>query len=215
MTGYKNWANGSVRIEDLGEQALRDSKEITITVNGLMNEFDEAVQKGFQQIGDNPYTIAYNESSGFIADLTESFLDKFVGPSNKSVELADLFYALDLQGIKINLVAHSQGTLIATNALEILRDRGIVLSNLQSIAFNGPAVTPWAAEAMAQFHSVSPENFSYFSNSFDFVGNVIGTSTLNPLKLVMSTVLAPTMFMGPKLSQHSNYPPAFPGLYAP
>lgn len=142
----------------------------------------------------------YNPSHGFIADLTESFLMKITGTSSLGNQLAGVLQ--NYSGLTA-IVAHSQGSLIVSNALGVLAQSGFRFASQVSITYYGSAANVIVGRGLAQ--SVGA-NLNVVNHALDAVGNIVGFNTLNPIKFVGSILASPTMFMGSAVSPHSVYP---------
>ena len=97
------------------------------------------------------------------------------------------------------VVAHSQGGIIVTNALDLLGEQGVILNNL-NVTYYGAAVSEYSATSA--INSVGAHIAGYYANPFDAVPNIAGFNTINPFKLVGSSLAIPALFMGPNISPH-------------
>jgi hypothetical protein len=173
-----------------------------IAVNGIVNDHARA---GHVQVGhvsrdsderrDVTFYVQYNASKGGVSDLMQAGYDKFISPLNNdySATTLALVDAVQRQGdTEISLFAHSWGSIVTRNALNLLDDAGYQNSNLMVAVF-GPAVRPGALVDPMQnivgrerifltpqqtVDRVQPA-LTYLSNPADFVATFVG-GTLFP-----------------------------------
>ena len=168
-----------------------------IAVNGIIN--DEA-RAGHVQVGhigrdnanqlDTSFYVQYNASKGGVSDLFQAGYDKFISPitGDYSATTNALVDAVWRQGGgNVNMYAHSWGTIVTRNTLNLLAGGGYKNSDLTVSAF-GSAVRPGALVdpmvAIAGFDRVFPQadasgnrpagSLAYFSNPYDFVATFVG-----------------------------------------
>ncbi len=219
--GYKQWKSGKADVYDVIYDESKNKwvpetiagkthPELTnLSVNGMKNNLESAANLTAEQLyGIDPanyvgksFQLFHNPTHGLIADSIESLLGKLTNTSSLSRQLAGLLENNPATLLSIN--AHSQGTIIVSNAMRML-EKGVLPEGVQ-ITFNGAAVSERLMRRVAK--GIGLENVNYRARMFDFVSNVIGMTTLNPFKILGSTLLFPTLFMGRKLSQHSVYTP--------
>lgn len=124
---------------------------------------------------------------------------KVTGTSSLGSQLAGI---LQQAGAISNIVAHSQGSLIVSNAFSALAQNGFRFSTEVGVTYYGSAANILVGRSLAQ--SVGAQ--LTISNHFlDAVGNVVGLNTFNPFRVVGSIIASPAMFMG-SISPHSVYP---------
>ncbi|MGI9318559.1 MAG: RHS repeat domain-containing protein, partial [bacterium] len=219
--GYEQWKSGKGELFDLvyaNHDTGWEFANITektrpsltrLAVNGQGNSLEYAIERSAERLfGTNPqnylgesFQLFYNPSHGLIADTIESFLGKLTNTSNLARQLAGYISRNTAVINQINV--HSQGAIITTNALRLL-ENGMLP---ESVSFNvsGAAVSESLVNRVAS--RVGITNVVYKARFFDFVPNVLGMTTLNPFRIIGSTLLFPTLFMGPGISQHSIYLP--------
>ncbi len=174
-------------------------------VNGILSDVNAAAQRGLEQFHGQSFTLFHNPSNGIFADLTESLLGKVTGTSSLSRQLAGVIKnsGLGITGTG-SLVAHSQGGIIVTNALNHLASQGTNNAINLSVGFNGAAIHQSAARSAV--NRVGGTLSAFNAHNFDLVPNVIGGNAItNPFKFVGSILASPTLFMGPRFSQHTVY----------
>ena len=165
-------------------------------MNGIGNHLQDAIQKGFDQLGGaKDFYVFHNPSSGILADTMESALGKLTNTSSISRQLAELLQqnAVSLQMIS----AHSQGTIIVSNAFRHL-PKG-TLSHAVTVNFNGAAVGPGVFARTTKWAGAFEG--LYNANDFDLVPNVIGMATANPFKIIGSILFSPLLLT--PFSQHT------------
>ncbi|MGE0467631.1 MAG: RHS repeat-associated core domain-containing protein [Steroidobacteraceae bacterium] len=206
--GIDDWAHGQGELYDVSRdrlgrlviESVDTPSSKTVFVNGMKNDLQTAAVKALKQTGESSATLFYNPSHGFIADLTESFLMKITGTSSLGNQLAGVLQ--NYSGLTA-IVAHSQGSLIVSNALGVLAQSGFRFASQVSITYYGSAANVIVGRGLAQ--SVGA-NLNVVNHALDAVGNIVGFNTLNPIKFVGSILASPTMFMGSAVSPHSVYP---------
>ncbi len=127
--------------------------------------------------------LFYNPSNGFIADLTESALQKFTGTSSLGRGLRHALGPYVARGGEATIFAHSQGALIASNAVtsSLLGGsslRGVAIESLGGAA-NSFTAKLFARAAGATFNSISTPN--------DIVA-ALAQPELNPIKFTRAMV---------------------------
>jgi RHS repeat-associated protein len=184
------------------DETTGDPTTRSLFVNGQLNDKKYASANALKMSPRNgSVDLFYNPTDGLIQDTTESAVMKFTGQSALGDQLADVLK----NGNYTNLIGHSQGTLIISNALQKLTDEGYYFDNGLTITFYGAAANQNVTEALARSVGATfsmPVQDSFF----DLVGNVIGGNTLNPFRIVGSMLATPTLFMGQPISPHSCYP---------
>ena len=131
----------------------------------------------------------------------ESTLGKLTNTSSISRHLTEI---LKTQSQSLaRLTAHSQGAIIASNALAQLTPNSLSVNTV--VNFNGAAVSPevWNQTASNAGATVG----TYQAHFFDPVPNLIGQGTANPFRIIGSFLATPFLFLGPRLSPHTVYIP--------
>ncbi|MGC4013390.1 MAG: FG-GAP-like repeat-containing protein [Luteolibacter sp.] len=177
------------------------SLEGTIFENGMLNDLEKAIENGKLRVGPGKdFYLSFNPTNGPLPDLLECSLDRFAGQSDITRSTVDIY--AKFKPASTVITAHSQGTMIATNALRILAQR-------QSIA--GFRVYSWgAAQNELVAHLVlEPHGVyvgSYVNHPADPVANIVGLNALtkpNPYRMVSSLIAFPLVTQGPEWSPHS------------
>jgi hypothetical protein len=120
-------------------------------VNGMLNNWLQAVVNGKQQTGSDTFNLAYNPSHGVLGDLLESGVDKFFGNGvlqsgvarqtgefigstvlARSSQYNSIATDSDADVYLANFAMHSQGNLLGNAGLNYLRSIGFDFSGAQS-----------------------------------------------------------------------------------
>ncbi|MBN1521804.1 MAG: hypothetical protein JW928_04660 [Candidatus Aureabacteria bacterium] len=142
-----------------------------ILVNGITTEFKPAIQNAIEEGADY---LFYNPTSGPVADLTESLLQKITFTSSVDRQLAS---GLRQISGKISIIAHSQGTIVTANALLNNGLRG--QANVSSVNYLAAAVSQPRAFISAW---MSGSKAYYGTNFYDPI-NLAGPN-INPFKFL-------------------------------
>jgi len=124
-----------------------------IVVNGILNDIARAAQvqvghlaKYSPRTENLTFYLQYNATKGILPDLQQAGYDKFISPLNKdySATTWGLVEAAKRQGeAGLNWHAHSWGSIVTRNALNVLAKDGYQNEELKVAAY-GPAVMPGA-----------------------------------------------------------------------
>ncbi|GAB2568602.1 hypothetical protein GCM10027066_08890 [Dyella jejuensis] len=178
-----------------------------ITVNGILNDEARAVHveaghvsQTNDQATNVTYYVQYNASKGGVSDLMQAGYDKFVSPINGdySATILAMVDAVQRQGddAPVNLYAHSWGSIVTRDALNILANEGYTNPNLTTAVF-GAAVRPGAL--------VSPMTIiAGYNKVFPPIDPVTGQKPLSSLVYLTSPYDPVAMFVGGTL---------FPSIY--
>jgi len=170
--GIKEWAVGKANITDLaGNPASLESGD-SIYNNGMLTDLEKAKSQAayFNKVKNAGITkIAHNQTNGFIADFTESFLQKITFTSSIDRQLANAVQGLN----NITLVGHSQGTLTVGNALLNLgfRDSRNIVTNAKF--YSTPLSQPRAFVSAAIGGGLNTQHVTYGNNWGDPI-NIAG-----------------------------------------
>ncbi|MFT5397102.1 MAG: hypothetical protein ACI85N_002320, partial [Gammaproteobacteria bacterium] len=193
-----NEITGQYITEYVADDSIVQVKDLF--VNGQANKIGEAIDKTVQQLGrPDEFFLFHNRTHGFIADTVESVLGKVTNTSSLSRQLAGILeHNVDSL---TNLTAHSQGTIIASNALRQVSQNSLTTNTI--VNFNGAAVGQ-NLHARAVLRAGAAVG-KYQTNFFDAVPNILGFGTYNPFKIIASALASPLLFT--TLSPHSVYSP--------
>ncbi|MFA6378972.1 MAG: hypothetical protein WCX16_04225, partial [Candidatus Omnitrophota bacterium] len=184
LKGVKDWIYedrfGTFDVATKGKAAIQPGNRVH--VNGMATGFDDAVAEAGSR-NFNADILAYNPSSGPIADLTESFLDKATFTSSISRQLGGQLSGLS----NISLSGFSQGGMIASNTSIGLGLQGQrhVLSQLRVDSTQISQIRVWFSGAIGS--GLSRVQITYGTGSmFDF-SNFLGPN-LNPVNFSGGTL---------------------------
>lgn len=203
---------GQIKNEYMADGLPTNKNSLTVFINGIVNPLEDAVNNAANQTGLHgarsglsTYLI-YNPTQGVFIDMVESAAGKFHGGSPFSRSVASIL--APASGKRIDLVLHSQGSLIGANALNALGSQGVKFSNL-NISTAGAAASH--SQMMNAMRAVGVSDhisrLNMVSHPLDFVSNVIAGFS-NPVRVVGSTISTPLLF-----SDRQN--PYFGFLYSP
>jgi len=157
------------------------------------------------------YTLFHNPSEGGMSDTWESLRDKLGFTTDVTRNFSKVLQDSQKAGKEIKWVAHSQGGAIFAEGVRyylngnsswailggfngIFKDKEEVSLNQHKVAFHGNANNNMRSKLL--FERAGIEVVATRVNDYDFVGNVLGFNTLNPRKLIGSTVYANHVFSG-------------------
>lgn len=154
-----------------------DTSTVTLFVGGILTT-RETQEEYARQVG--AALAVNNTTGGLFYDLFEAlFLKLTMGGSNQSVRaLANLVAALtsDEFRMEVRIIAHSEGAIIASNALSLAMKEGADLKKVTVITYGGAAWT--FPGGVSVTHIANPfDPVSGFFGRGNFVGGVIGTVT--------------------------------------
>ena len=133
------------------ENALKDSGNVTVYVNGVLTSLD-VHRKAAQQLADQlekPVVGIYNASDG-LGDFAQCVQDKIgvAGLGTKNAATRTLVGVVQRHGAGLHIVAHSQGSIIVSEALRLARDGdsakkqpGVSLKTIDVTTFGNAAWT--------------------------------------------------------------------------
>lgn len=169
--------------------------------DGMMTSLQHAAELSYVQTGQSVAYGFYNPTNGFWRDLLESFVEKMSPTSQLGNRLADVLQATNGQWAEI--VAHSQGSIILSNAMRTLALRGVTMSSSTVITYYGAAANRWLATALA--HDIGiVGRVGGLDHYGDAVGNIVGFNTWNIGRVLASIFEVPLLFTNS--SPHSCYP---------
>ncbi|ORJ57694.1 hemagglutinin repeat-containing protein [Geothermobacter hydrogeniphilus] len=182
-SGAKNIQFEEVRLEDIPA-----GDNMILGVNGIMNGLQRAGELVIQnsdvtdkiyidthgKTKKDAYLMYYEESNGLLSEWLiagyEKHLAGSLGYSNYDYGYADM---LETQGQNSAIsLAHSRGTLVQRNALEILAKRGVLDKHLQ-IKTRGAPLSSSQLQEMSRTVSPDAKPDNYLMPN-DFVGTLIG-----------------------------------------
>jgi RHS repeat-associated protein len=172
-------------------------------INGMNNEFADALKNGVQRVnGQGKFYLIENPTNGALSDLLECGLDKFGGQSNISKSTADILSKFIPQ--ETTILAHSQGTLIATNSLHILSSR----QSIDGFTFQAWGSAQNKISAMFSLGSRGVNVGNFANHPADAVANIIGFNAItipSPYRIGASLISSPLLLSSnPELSSHGK-----------
>jgi hypothetical protein len=142
------------------------------------------------------YTLFHNPTRGVIRDSWDSVRDKFGCTTEEAKWLCSILNDIQDRRQPTSWVVHSQGGLIFAEALRyhISKTQGRPLE-MNRVVFDGNANNTWRTTFLLDKVGIqrllSDEGGS---NNYDFVHNVLGLNTPNPVKLLGSLLHLPALF---------------------
>jgi RHS repeat-associated protein len=192
------------------EQNLIDANSLApeqlngkLWINGQSNDLTKAIDLGFRNTNSNEFYMGWNRTTSGFMDSIESTLDKISGQSPISRSAAKILSKFDLPNTRI--YAHSQGTLIARNALAIRAAAGQAIKGV-TVAYEGAAVN--LISTRLAFSKIDAKLVHFGTHPFDAVPNLIGYNAFsmpNPYRIAGSILSAPLLAIGGEWSPHT-YP---------
>ncbi len=136
--------------------------------------------KGIEPPGyGKPFDVFFaGKSHGPLQDIVECAQDLLFGPGSQSRSLAR--YIEGMAGYQVNIIAHSQGTISMTRALQIAGNSGVRFGAGSTVTFNNPPIDPISAFTSARSCGVG--TIGYHPNAWDIV-SAIGSPILFPTSL--------------------------------
>jgi filamentous hemagglutinin len=157
------------------EQAIQEGK--ILAVNGILNEADRAAQLAYQNAPtdkagskpDNITLVHIAPASTGLGELMVAGYEKALA-STLGYSNADLDYTATLQGRgdrETLSLGHSRGTIVQTNALNILADRGYTNLNLSVVGVGGAVQSETYIDAAKSVMTAQPKGeatYTYMRN---------------------------------------------------
>jgi hypothetical protein len=172
-----------------------------IWVNGQSNDYLKALQLGKHYTGSNKFLMLHNQTSSGFMDSIESALDKLSGATPVSKDVAAVLALVDPTN---HVYAHSQGTILVRNAVNMAGLKGADLSGFV-LNFDGAAVNKLSTNLNFKILGRGPLS-SYNTHSLDAVPNVIGYNSItmpNPVRFTGSILASPLLSVGGDWSPHT------------
>lgn len=192
------------------------SSDITVTptntvttatgfVNGITGSLASHADLGFQHLkdlsGSADYTLFNIPTAGFSGDVFNVGLQKLGIDTPASSALAGVLQSVTSSGNNVQWVAHSGGGAAFAQAMNYAMANGSGPLTGNSVRFDAGANNASVTNGIARAAGVNVTGYYY--SPLDFVPNVVGGNG-NPISMLASTVLLPTLFIGPPLSQHTK-----------
>ncbi len=170
-------------------------------INGMNNDLNYAKINGMLRTPGRDVYLLHNPKNSAFADFLECGLDKLSGQSKIARSTARLLAKFDPSSTTI--VGHSQGTMIATDALNILAESQSI-EGFHMISY-GSAQNEITARLILSPRGVTFGNFA--NHPLDAVANVVGFNSLtkpNPYRFIGSLFASPLLFTESYYSPHSR-----------
>jgi len=175
-------------------------RNAVIWINGMANNLNKAAELGANHTGVNDFYMIHNPSNGSLNDGFECAINKLSINTRVVITTAEILQNFDLKSARV--VAHSQGTMIFSQATRILHKNGLVMTGMQT-QLDGAATNTWRFNRFLV--SVGAEKPVVNGHALDAVHNIIGMNTINPLRIAGSIVAAPLLVVGgKKYSPHTT-----------
>lgn len=176
--GIREWSSGQLTVMDLTGQSTTLQSGDGIYVNGILTDSNRALEQAnqFRSLGYSIQKVAHNPTHGFIADMTEAFLQKLTFTSSVDRQLAGLVNHLN----RISLSGHSQGSLIVSNSLLSLGMRQSV-GTIADVAYLSTPLSQPRAFISARIGQVAGDIL--YANNWGDPINLVGPN-LNPIQFM-------------------------------
>jgi len=157
-----------------------ESKEVWLQVNGVCTDRDVQTSLGklIAEMFHREVILFWNPTQGMLFDLIECMMGRtFNGMTYIGVQLADVLEGelLRPEITKLVLIVHSQGAIIASNAISVLLKRNVKdICKLEVYTFGS------AADSFAETTAVNPLNgekqmvpyYEHFANDGDVIAKI-------------------------------------------
>ncbi len=143
-----------------------ESDEFWFFINGIMTtkEVASVNELALENIFGVEFSSLYNPTHGFVADILECVSERtFDQFSECTQQLYDVVDELLESGKKVRIIAHSQGGIILSNFLKLMKQSGKRYSNIEVFTFASAADEDILVPGVYQEH---------FGNENDFVARM-------------------------------------------
>lgn len=172
-SSFTNIVNRSISYDpiitsDYGEQdAISD--EVWFFINGITVDRDFVDSNGLalsKLIGGKKVSVLHNPTQGFATDVVEAIIERsFNIKQNITLQISGILIAALKHGVKVRIVAHSQGAIILASALEIM------VKSYGNGIFKNVEVYTFGA-ALDRLIHIDGLFCEHFANENDFVARV-------------------------------------------
>ncbi len=182
-----------------------EGKGIVLFGNGQSNDLIKAAKLGVERTRSNSFYMIHNDTVSGTMDTLESALGKLTGRTPVSESTAEILSHIDLTNSHLHV--HSQGGIIARNALVMQQKMGQNLAGLK-VTMDGAAVN-WASTSLLfKTYGIEMPARAFTGHAWDMVPNLLGYNALfpvpNPYRILGSVLLAPNVFEGGAGSPHTH-----------
>lgn len=171
-SSFTNLLNRSISYDPIitcqhGEPFEEDA--VWFFINGITVDRDFVKSNGLalsKLLGNRQISVLHNPTRGFAADLTEALLERsFNIKQDITLQMSGVLIAALKHGVKVRIIAHSQGTIILASALKIIHKTygPEILNGLEVYTFAG---------ALDELKEIPGVYFEHFANENDFVARV-------------------------------------------
>lgn len=168
------------------EDALAHNSEITVYVNGIKTTYEQhvAAASALAKVKKRPVVGVYNESEGMGWDLLQCATDKVgFNLAMKNAAVRQMVRIVDDHGSALDIVAHSQGSIIVSSALQIAqmghgKHPAVSLKNIEFTSLGNAIAT--RPKGLKDFHAYSFDN--------DMVSGSVGSTGFTPMAMRMANM---------------------------
>jgi len=135
-------------------------------INGILTTEDVAKinEKALESLLGVEFSTLYNPTNGFIIDIFESIFERTLnGYAHITKALYREITELLASGKKVKIIVHSQGGIILSNFLKLMKQTGKVCKNVEVYTFASAADEDVFVPGVYQEH---------FGNEYDFVNRI-------------------------------------------
>jgi len=178
-------------------------KTVNIFINGIRNEPENAAFNARDKMKRDFGFFIHNPTQGGLVDGIEVMQGKLTGTSKISRSVAELLEKMKIDYKTSKIWAHSQGGVIATNAVRSLGKR-VKIDGL-TVYYSNAAVNKYVATGILKKFHVKVGQFN--TNSADAVSEIIGMNALTSGKvhrIPVALISVPFLFTNRKYSPHST-----------
>jgi hypothetical protein len=151
------------------------------------------------------FDLFYVANQGLLGGAVNALRDKLGLTTSLARDFAAVLQAAQASGQPTKVFAYSQGGAILAQAVNVVNASGVgLLSNVSVLCSGCPNNALVSGQIFAQ-GGIASVNVKYNSNLNDFVPNVVGFNTLNPVRLIGSLLSIPLLFAPSPLNPHA-YP---------
>jgi hypothetical protein len=181
-------------------------------VNGITGNLESHADLGVKHLQDlfgegvTSFTLFNIPTTGFWGDVATAGLEKLGFNTDAVRSLAGVLGNVqDYNGAtgqpSVQWVAHSGGGAAFAQALNFLSGSYGDLS-MNTVTFDAGANNALVTNAIARNVNVTVNGYNY--SPLDAVPNIVGFNG-NPISIAISIIAAPTLFIGPPLSDHTRH----------
>ena len=129
--------------------------------------------------------------------------DKFGFTTAIAKQFAGVLEGVQSSGKAVQWVAHSQGSVIFSEAVRYHNNNGGGPLGLNRVRYHGAASNQWVAGGILSKAGIGWLGNGVYGRGTDAVHTIIGFNSVNPYNWVRSLISVPRLFMGQGISPHS------------